>query len=54
MSYELSLFGELRNHLIVARDDGFIDQARFAALHHESCQIGKMLSALMVSLGGSG
>ena len=46
--------GELRNHLIVAHDDGLVDRGRFARLHDESCQIGKMLSALIASLGGSG
>ena len=46
--------GELRNHLIVAHDDGFIDQVRFDALYDESCQVCKMLSALIANLGGSG
>ena len=46
--------GELRNHLIIAHDDGCLDRERFARLHDESCQIGKMLSALIATLGSSG
>ena len=46
--------GELRNHLIVAHDDGVLDRERFARLHDETCQVGKMLSALIATLSGSG
>jgi four helix bundle protein len=46
--------GELRNHLIVAHDDGFISRETFRHLHDASCRLGKMLSALIATLSGSG
>lgn len=45
--------GELRAHLYVALDQGYIDRKTFDRLSGASCEIGRMIGGLMNYLRGS-
>ena len=46
--------GEIRNHLVIANDDRYIDQASYDTMHPLAIELSKMIAGFMKALSRGG